>query len=108
MPFAEAAVGDAQARRQAPDIFWSRPADRPVALCYLSCNMRHMAVGRSERLVFEVEPSVKRALHARVAAEGRTLKDWLMERIDSYLHEPQQEILPFQGNSRSSEVDRDE
>lgn len=66
-----------------------------------------MAVGRSGRLVFEVEPSVKRALHARVASEGRTLKDWLMEQIDAYLHQPRQESLPFEVSERRVEA-RDE
>lgn len=54
-----------------------------------------MARGRSGRLVFEVDPSLKRELHARVAREGRTLKDWLVKEIERYLAQPTQESLPF-------------
>lgn len=54
-----------------------------------------MARGSSGRLVLEVDPALKRALHARVAAEGRTLKDWFLEQVDRYLNEPVQEPLHF-------------
>jgi hypothetical protein len=54
-----------------------------------------MARGTSGRLVFEVDPAVKRRLHARLAEEGRTGKDWLIEQIDRYLARPVQEQLPF-------------
>jgi hypothetical protein len=59
------------------------------------CYILHMARGQSGRLVFEVDPSLKRELHAQVAREGRSLKDWLIEQIESYLARPTQESLPF-------------
>jgi hypothetical protein len=54
-----------------------------------------MARGSSGRLVFEVDLAVKRRLHARLAEEGRTGKDWLLEQIENYLTQPVQEHLPF-------------
>ncbi len=46
-----------------------------------------MARGPSGRLVLEVDPELKRHLHAQVALEGKTLKDWFLEAADAYLAE---------------------
>jgi hypothetical protein len=56
------------------------------------CYMQHMARGQSGRVVLEIDPAVKRALHARLASEGRTLKDWFLERAQDYLN-PRQYAL---------------
>lgn len=53
-----------------------------------------MARGQSGRLVLEIDPRLKRQLHARVAAEGRSLKDWFLEHAERYLQHQQQD-LPF-------------
>ena len=66
-----------------------------VDMCSMSCYILHMARGTSGRLVFDVDPAVKRRLHARLATDGRTGKDWLMEQIERYLNQPVQEPLPF-------------
>ncbi len=50
---------------------------------------RDMARGPSGRLVFEIDPALKRELHARLARDGRSAKDWLLERIETYLDAPQ-------------------
>lgn len=54
-----------------------------------------MARGQSGRLVLEIDPRLKRQLHARVAAEGRSLKDWFLEHAERYLQREQQ-ALPFE------------
>jgi hypothetical protein len=66
-------------------------------MAHLSCYMQHMARGLSGRLVLEVDPALKRRLHARLAAEGRTLKDWFLEHAEHYLSQPQpvQQLLPL-------------
>lgn len=46
-----------------------------------------MARGPSGRVVLEVDPNLKRQLHAQVALEGKTLKDWFLEAADHYLTE---------------------
>ena len=54
-----------------------------------------MARGFSGRLVFEIDPALKRALHARAASEGRSLKDWFLEQAERYLALPVQQELPL-------------
>jgi|GEM_PF-2330929 len=44
-----------------------------------------MPVGRSGRIVVELDPALKRRLHARLRDEGRDFKGWLLERIEEYL-----------------------
>lgn len=60
-------------------------------LCYII----YMARGPSGRVVVEMEPALKRALHARLVSEGRSLKDWFLECAASYLDNMQQS-LPMQ------------
>ncbi len=42
-------------------------------------------VGRSGRIVVELDPELKRRLHARLRSEGRDLKGWMLERVREYL-----------------------
>ena len=44
-----------------------------------------MAVGPGRRMVVELEPELKRRLHARLRSDGRDFKGWLLERIREYL-----------------------
>ncbi len=44
-----------------------------------------MSRGNSGRIVLEVDPDLKRRLHAAVAGEGRSLKDWFVEQAIAYL-----------------------
>ena len=44
-----------------------------------------MARGTSGRVVVEIAPEIKRELHARLAREGRTLKEWFLGQANSYL-----------------------
>jgi hypothetical protein len=57
-------------------------------------------------LVLEIEPELKRRLHARVAAEGRSLKDWFLEQAEKYLNHPLQEQLPLLPPRRRDEEAR--
>jgi hypothetical protein len=54
-----------------------------------------MARGPSGRVVVEIEPALKRALHAALAQDGRTLKDWFIARAESYLDAHFQMSLPL-------------
>ena len=55
-----------------------------------------MAVNhRSGRVVVELDPELKFALYAALAAEGLTLKDWFVERAARYVREFQQPTLAF-------------
>jgi hypothetical protein len=53
-----------------------------------------MARGPSGRLVIEVDPILKRDLHAALAADGLTLKDWFLQRASGYIAERNQPTLP--------------
>ena len=63
-------------------------------MCLMLCNMWHMARGQSGRIVLEIDPLLKRTIHARLAAEGRTMKEWFLERAQEYLN-PRQQALPL-------------
>ncbi len=60
-------------------------------VCFMSHN-RCMARGQSGRLVFEIDPGMKREFHARLARDGSSAKDWLIRRIQDYLARDQNEF----------------
>lgn len=57
--------------------------------------MTRMARGPSGRLVIEVETQLKRELHAALAADGTTLKDWFLRCAAEYFAERRQPSLPI-------------
>jgi len=46
-----------------------------------------MAVGTSGRIVIDIDPELKRRLHASLMEEGKSLKDWFLERCTDYMSE---------------------
>ena len=65
------------------------------------CYIQHMARGSSGRLVFEIDPLIKREFHAQLVREGLTAKKWLLEQIEDYLVARQAQ-LPFEYPSDDS------
>ena len=61
-----------------------------------------MARGQSGRIVLEIDPSLKRAVHARLAADGITMKSWFLEQVEELLNSRQQE-LPLSGSRAIAE-----
>jgi len=53
-----------------------------------------MARGPSGRIVIEVDPTLKRELHAALAADGTTVKDWFITQARSFVWERRQPSLP--------------
>ena len=49
-----------------------------------------MSVGESGRIVIEIEPEMKRELHATLGRDGQTLKSWFVARADEYLRNSKQ------------------
>lgn len=45
-----------------------------------------MPYGKSDRIVFKVEPGEKQALYELLENNGLTLKDWLLGQTRHYLH----------------------
>jgi hypothetical protein len=55
--------------------------------------------GKSGRVVVEIDAPTKRQLHSKLASEGRTLKDWFLERAEEYLNEPDAVQLRLKASS---------
>jgi len=62
----------------------------PCALC----NITSMARGPSGRIVVELEPALKQDLHAALAADNTTLKEWVEAQANAYLDQRSQPRLP--------------
>lgn len=61
-----------------------------------------MARGDSPRLVVDVGVELKRRFHSRIALDGTTVKDWVTERIETYLGGPQQLAMSFDATAGGS------
>ena len=53
-----------------------------------------MARGPSGRIVVEIDPRLKRNLHAALVAEGNSLKDWFIANAEAFLSGRNQPSLP--------------
>jgi len=56
-----------------------------------------MSIGNSGRVVIEVDPDLKRELHATLMRDGLTMKDWFVKSAESYLMHTSQLPLGFNG-----------
>ena len=52
-----------------------------------------MSRGSSGRVVVEIDPELKRELYAELIREGRTLKDWFIDRAERYVETCRQPAL---------------
>jgi hypothetical protein len=59
-----------------------------------------MAQGPSGRIVIEVDPTLKRELYSKLAAEGICLKEWFIRHATDYMAEREQPSLPGLGSAR--------
>lgn len=55
--------------------------------------MTWVSRGTSGRVVIEIEPALKRELYAELIRDGRTLKQWFIERAEEFVREQQQPSL---------------
>ncbi len=46
-----------------------------------------MPVGRSGRIVIEIDPERKQELYAALEEDGSNMKRWFLERVDDYLRD---------------------
>ena len=44
-----------------------------------------MAVGKSGRIIVEVDPELKRTLYSALAKEGLTMRDWLLQNAERFI-----------------------
>ncbi len=62
-----------------------------------------MARSTSGRIVIEIEPEFKQMLHAALALNGRTLKDWFLEHAHEYVQNASQLPLGFEAGTEKSD-----
>ena len=55
-----------------------------------------MAVGRSGRIVIEIDPEQKQELYAALDEDGTNMKQWFLERVEEYLRDHGQLSLRLQ------------
>jgi len=48
---------------------------------------RIVSVGRSGRIVIEIDPEQKQELYSALNRDGSSLKQWFLERVDAYLRD---------------------
>ncbi|WP_018276024.1 hypothetical protein WKI13_02250 [Teredinibacter turnerae] len=62
-----------------------------------------MSIGNSGRIVIEIEPDLKRQLHAVLRLEGKNLKSWFLENVEELLeYQARQQSLPFEVDKKKS------
>ena len=73
-----------------------------IELCYvMSHNIVKMPIGSSGRVVIEVEPELKKALHAALRENGSNLKEWFVEQALGFLNQNESQLhLTFDSESR--------
>jgi len=52
-------------------------------------------IGKSGRIVIEIEPEMKQRLYSVLASKGLNLKEWFIENVDDYLDDHGQMSLPM-------------
>ncbi|MRJ41630.1 MULTISPECIES: hypothetical protein [Idiomarina] len=50
-----------------------------------------MSIGKSGRIVLEIDPELKRELYGKITAEGVSLKEWFIASAKEYLNGKQPE-----------------
>lgn len=71
-------------------------------MTHITCRERKaqiMSIGNSGRIVIEVDPTLKRELHAALLMEGQTMKDWFVKQAEDFV-ESRQLPLKFVHESR--------
>ena len=48
-----------------------------------------MSIGKSGRIVIEIDPEIKRQLYSQLTANGLSLKDWFSDAVAAYLADSQ-------------------
>lgn len=62
-----------------------------------------MSVGKSGRVVLEVDPKLKHRLYSELAREGKTLKGWFIETANEYIQDQQQPSI-FESSKREQQT----
>ena len=60
-----------------------------------------MPVGKSGRIVIEIDPNLKQELYQSLGKEESSLKDWFLENVEDYLAGKSQVSMNFAINNSS-------
>jgi len=63
-----------------------------------------MAKGRSGRIVIEIDPTLKNKLYSELIKEGRTLKEWFIEKANEHIERQRPVQLEFNGMFKSKSL----
>lgn len=63
-----------------------------------------MSIGKSGRIVIEIDPCVKRKLHGALATDGKSLKDWFVENALAYLDAKNSSITNLHGTQLNAKI----
>jgi len=58
-----------------------------------------MPVGKSGRIVIEIDPILKQELYQSLGKDDSNLKQWFLEQVDGYLAEKSQMPIRFPSNN---------
>lgn len=61
-------------------------------------------IGKSGRIVIEIEPEMKQQLYSALASKGLNLKEWFIENVDEYLDDYGQMSLPMTERNKKRTV----
>ena len=67
-------------------------------LCYIG---KFMPVGKSGRIVIEIDPDLKQELYQSLGKEESSLKEWFLENVEGYLAGKSQVSMNFASNDSS-------
>lgn len=63
-----------------------------------------MSIGKSGRIVIEIDPSLKRELHGALANDGKSLKDWFVESALAYLDAKNSSVTNLHSSRLNAQV----
>lgn len=58
-----------------------------VTYVTFDCGDNHVAIGRSGRIVLEIDPNLKKRLYSLLALDSLTLKDWFLIKVTEKINE---------------------
>lgn len=73
-----------------------------MPLCYICYMVSLMPRSDSGRIVLEVDPKLKSVLYALLALDQMTLREWFIDRAESYISNNKADLSTLRG------VDKDE
>jgi hypothetical protein len=65
-----------------------------------------MGVGKSGRIVIEIEPGLKQDLYSALSEDNKSLKAWFLENAEAYLRHKGQLSLDYDPAAKTADTSR--